>query len=179
MPYVLKGYHFAVVVRNVEVDYEKEIVQTLLLIPLSEYAYIYHRKEDSDSKTNHYHIYIHTKEQKTLKFISDIFGVNVVDVELLNVPRKFIRYLIHCDSPDKYQYEVFDIKTNIENIEEICRKDLSVKEFEHSDLKLLTEFILDNDISSFREAVFAVLQAYPQKLVVLSKYSFYFKQIIY
>lgn len=82
------------------------------------YAYVLHNKdvsEDGELKTPHYHMYLYTKDrvrESTLRNkLSTMMGCNLdgCKVEYAQSPRSCIRYLVHKDSPDKYQYEHCEI----------------------------------------------------------------------
>lgn len=109
----LKGYWFMVVFRNKKKDFECDISDLILISDsrIKEYAYIFHDKDKS--KTKHFHLVLHTFKQTTLQTIAKLFNIKVADVELVDVPNKAIRYLIHADNKEKEQYTIDNVVTNM------------------------------------------------------------------
>lgn len=84
------------------------------------YAYILHDKDTKDDgslKPPHYHFRVFSDLQKTLSAWSKLFDVAENYVEKLDDKRLSIRYLIHLDNKEKYQYNENCIVTNIEDID--------------------------------------------------------------
>lgn len=75
------------------------------------YAYIYHEHDDTDK---HIHILAYDEGGTTLKAHCKRFESVIPSNFVLKVfsPRAMARYLIHKDSPEKYQYNYTDIITN-------------------------------------------------------------------
>lgn len=91
------------------------------------YAYILHDK-DFDDKTGelikpHYHLRVFDTNQRTISAWSKIFNVEEHDIETLKDKKRAIRYLIHLDSPNKYQYSMYDVTSNIYDIEDYFKED--------------------------------------------------------
>lgn len=75
------------------------------------YAYIYH---DKDNTNKHLHMLLYDEGGTSLKAHCQRFESVIPPNFVLKVwsPRAMARYLVHKDSPDKYQYNVKDIVTN-------------------------------------------------------------------
>ena len=91
-----------------------EHFQPLLSITKSSYtwyAYIYHEHDDTDK---HIHILAYDEGGTSLKAHCKRFESVIPPNFVLKVfsPRAMARYLIHKDSPEKYQYDYNDIITN-------------------------------------------------------------------
>ena len=76
------------------------------------YAYIIHNK-DKDKKglilKNHYHIIIRLENASTIDALSKKLGVPSNYIQRIKNERAYIRYLIHFDNQEKYQYQLEDI----------------------------------------------------------------------
>ena len=109
--------------RNVElILYDVDVVGEVLEIVSHlgmEYAYIYHNKDVNDSgvlKKAHYHFMIFSDTQRTLEAWSKLLDVPTNMIEQIKNKISAIRYLIHCDNNEKFQYQVEDICSNFEII---------------------------------------------------------------
>lgn len=82
---------------------------------VQKYAYIEHNKdvdENGELKKSHYHLYLYFPKQQDVAPIMKIFNVN--HIEAIQDEDATIRYFIHKNNPEKYQYEIDDIKTNFD-----------------------------------------------------------------
>lgn len=127
-----------------------------------EYAYIFHNKdlkEDlSDFKKAHYHFQVYYEYQKELTTWGNIFHIPLTRVQKISNKKSAIRYLIHCDNNDKFQYEIIDIISNFEIIkyfdklisDENCELELIFTYIEYHKrvigYKELIDYVLDNNI---------------------------------
>lgn len=116
--------------RNVElIIYDKDILDQKLDILntfVCEYAYILHDKDIDDNGElikPHYHLRIFGVNQKSVSAWADFLQVKENEIQFLENKRRAIRYLIHLDSPKKYQYNSLDIITNIYGIEDYFTQD--------------------------------------------------------
>lgn len=87
-----------------------------------QYGYILHNNDIDENGCiikPHYHFYGRFQNPHTLssvhKQLSD-FNISEQQIDVVNNFRGAIRYLIHTNNPDKYQYSPFDVVSNIENI---------------------------------------------------------------
>lgn len=74
------------------------------------YAYIIHDKDEG--KTPHIHFVLNITGCRTIKSICEVLECDYQDVQVARRPRGSIRYLIHIDDIDKYQYKKEQIITN-------------------------------------------------------------------
>lgn len=152
--------------RNIElILYDIEEVYNCITICNNnnfEYAYILHNKdlkEDlSDFKKSHYHFQVYNEFQKELLTWSKLFGLNFARVQKISNKKSAIRYLIHADNNDKFQYDIVDINSNFEIIkyfdklisDENCEIDLIFTYIDFHKRKIgikeLIDYVLDNNI---------------------------------
>ena len=95
------SYNFDEVFRNLK-SYKK-------------WAYIVHDKdknENGDYKKLHYHFILHLDNACTPKALSKKIGLSTQFIQNIRNERSVVRYLIHIDDDDKYQYSKNDIITS-------------------------------------------------------------------
>lgn len=147
--------------RNVDIIlYDRENIENMIDICLAnslEYAYIYHDK-DIEEKTGelkkaHFHFRVFSDLQKSTSAWSKLFNVSENYVEKLDDKRLSIRYLIHLDNAEKYQYNQNEIVSNIEDINKYFQDN---KQEESKQLKDIMNYIDNimgyiyfNDVKNF------------------------------
>lgn len=97
-------YDFANVLANVTEYFDK-------------WCYILHDKdlnEDGTLKKAHYHVYGKFDTARTPQTVSNALGVGVASLRAVSSWRGAVRYTIHLDHPDKYQYSADDVVANFE-----------------------------------------------------------------
>lgn len=121
-------------------------------------------KEDNTLKKAHWHVLLYFPNQKLISTIKKDLGVNDSDFYEIKSLSGQLRYLIHYDDEDKYQYNVNDI---FGDRFMISKFNLSIKSInsESEDVALildfissqkpklpdLLQFVIDNDLyASFR-----------------------------
>lgn len=126
------------------------------------YAYILHN-QDKDNKGNfkkpHYHIIIKLDNATTIDALSKKLGVPKNYIQNIRNERAYIRYLIHFDDADKFQYELGDIK-NSRLYERYIKKCFEDKETEEEIIVKINAFInnlKDKNISN-TDALFLLIQ---------------------
>lgn len=133
--------------RNVElilydIDKVGEILEKVSHLDM-EYAYIRHDKDLNDSgvvKKAHYHFMIFSDTQRTITAWSSLLDVPSNMIENIKNKISAIRYLIHCDNNDKYQYQIEDICTNIE----IAKYFKNTISNENNEIELIIYYIFDH-----------------------------------
>lgn len=154
-----------------------------------EYAYILHDKDkyaddviDDDSKEvlhkagdlkkPHWHVIICFKNPRSVNSIME--ELKLSHVETCNF-YAYSRYLIHKDSPQKYQYSREDIHTNMQlRIDNALERDYNSQE---QDTRILLKFIFENQNQSFIS--FRQLTEYAMEhdcLLDLKRNTFFYKQ---
>lgn len=152
--------------RNVElILYDLEDVYRCVMLCNKnnfEYAYIYHDKdlkEDlNDFKKAHYHFQVYNENDKELTTWARVFDIDLPRVQKISNKKAAIRYLIHADNNDKFQYEIINITSNFEIIkyfdklvsDENCEIDLIFTYIEYHKRKIgvkeIIDYVLDNNI---------------------------------
>ena len=74
------------------------------------FAFIAHDKDEG--KGLHIHFVINCVGSRSIKSICEVLECDYQDVQIANRPRSCIRYLVHADDKQKYQYNISDIVTN-------------------------------------------------------------------
>lgn len=79
------------------------------------YALILHDKDmlDGELKKPHYHVDIWYDNARYLSPILQWLGIESNYIQVSNNATHDLRYLIHKDDPDKYQYSIDDVETNM------------------------------------------------------------------
>lgn len=85
----------------------------------ADFCYILHDKdvtENGELKKPHIHWLGRRKNASSVNYIADVMGLKVNEIEVIRNWKGAIRYLTHIDYPDKYQYSIEDINSNMEDI---------------------------------------------------------------
>lgn len=145
-------------------------------LPCVKYAYIYHDKdilESGELKKPHYHIYLSFDKKVRYTTIAKSFGV-VANSELIQPVRYVpttIRYFVHFDDLDKYQYNLSDLITfNIDrdfifNLESNEQKETSavLDLFEYiklytPTLSMLFKYACDNGLYGYYRKNYSIIK---------------------
>lgn len=124
--------------RNVEIIlYDENLLYDKLQI-LNKYkniqwAYIMH---DKDNVKDHYHLRIFCEDKKSISAWAKLLKVEKHDIETLKYKKLSIRYLVHLDNPEKYQYSFDNIISNFE-----VKSYLTNQSSETDDITLILSFI--------------------------------------
>ena len=116
---------FNIVIESVDKQHERILqisdILDVLKIICEEYYLIRHYadlNENGELKREHYHAVIRLskriRKMTLIKLLSEALNIssNMISCEILYNKRAAIRYLIHLDNPEKYQYEELNIFTN-------------------------------------------------------------------
>lgn len=82
-----------------------------------EFAWIVHDSDfddDGSLKKIHIHWVGRKKNATTLSKVSKVSGVGENMVEFCRNFKKMVRYLVHIDNPNKYQYKIEDVECNFD-----------------------------------------------------------------
>lgn len=80
-----------------------------------QWAYILHDSDtsaDGDPKKVHYHFYGKCPTPRSPQSVSNVIGVPLESIRNVNKWKSAIRYLIHADNPEKFQYEPDSVSAN-------------------------------------------------------------------
>lgn len=97
------------------------------------YAYIIHDKdlqESGEVKKKHFHVIIKLDNATTIKALAKKIGIPENFIQHARNERAMVRYLIHFDDDDKYQYQLSEIKSsrNYERYVKKCFDDLETED---------------------------------------------------
>lgn len=124
--------------------------KALSLIPdYCDYALIEHDSDiddDGQLKKPHVHVFIRFPNPRYLNSVAKDFGIASNYIRPCGDSRSFVRYLVHKDSPSKFQYDENSIKTNIPDFVRECL--LSNRDKSESE-KVLEVLELLDDIHSY------------------------------
>lgn len=92
-----------------------------VLVKATEYfakwCYVLHDKDVNDDgtpKKAHYHVYGKLDTPRTPQSVVNALGVGVSSLRVVSSWRAAVRYTVHIDHPDKYQYSADDVVANFE-----------------------------------------------------------------
>lgn len=81
------------------------------------WCYVLHDKDVNDDgtpKKAHYHVYGNLDTTRTPQSVANALGVGVASLRVVSSWRAAVRYTVHIDHPDKYQYSADDVIANFE-----------------------------------------------------------------
>lgn len=164
-------------IRNVEIiSYDIEEVYSIIDKAKKnniDYYYIYHNldiNDDGTLKKPHYHIQLYNDNQKLIENWQKFYNVPSNRIEKIHNKIQAIRYLIHCDNNEKFQYQLEDIVTNSEIIKyfkstisnennEIELIYLHITKLKrHIGYKELWDFVIDNGIWSTYRRNYSIIK---------------------
>lgn len=123
------------------------------------YIYILHNRdlnENNEIKKEHYHIILHFPNARSLATLSRQLGIKenlFYQIKSLNGQ---LRYLIHYDDDDKTRYETDEVKGTLYMLGKF-KKSFKDSQDEASDVSLIYEFIVDNEIDDLHTLLSFVL----------------------
>lgn len=157
------------------VSYDVEPTEyELSILGVKEYARILHDNDfldDGTLKKAHYHVYLKFYKKKDINVIAKIFNIKPNLVQKVKNKGALIRYFIHKDNPEKYQYSDFEILSNFDIYEFL--------EYSVSDCQFVLNVInkiRDNEIKTFTDLVYYSLSS--NKADYVSKRAYFFKCLI-
>lgn len=126
------------------------------------HAYILHDKdlketeEIEEEKKNHIHCYLQFENARSFRSISKWLGIEDRFIQGISNRNSYLRYLVHLDNPEKYQYKLTDLRSAGLDSEIEKAFSLSVNLSSGHEFKLMYEFIVSShkilsyrDLSSF------------------------------
>lgn len=90
-------------------SYDYDGVVSAIEETFHEWAYVLHdsdTEDDGTPKKTHLHWVGRFEDAKTVSSVAKKLGVQPNEIEIVRNWKKFLRYLVHADSPDKYQYDM-------------------------------------------------------------------------
>ncbi len=123
---------------------EKDILTLEYIKNNYNYAYIIHNKDTDDDgvvKKEHIHTIIMFENAKEMKTVAKELNIEQNRIEKIKSLKYMIRYLIHLDQPEKAQYDIKEIKTNLKDI----AKYFKTQSFEQQEMLKILEYIYSID----------------------------------
>ncbi len=124
-----------------------------------DYAYIKHDKDLkqdlSDFKDLHFHFLIFMPNQKTISALSKILNVGENYIQFVKNKRGAIRYLTHADNNDKADYDILDIKSNMD----LTKYFQNIVSDESVEIEMIIEFIQVSRAISYKALMRFVIDA--------------------
>lgn len=116
-----------------------------------DYVMILHNKDvlkSGEPKKEHYHVVIHFKSARYKKAVAKELGIEENYITGCDLKAQ-LRYLIHIDDKDKYQYEIDEVKGTLKKLFldyiEVNRKNMSIE------IKEIIQGIEENKILTIKE----------------------------
>lgn len=126
------------------------------------YAYILHNKDKDNKgqfKKPHYHIIIRLDNATTIDALSRKLGVPSNYIQNIKNERSYIRYLIHFDDAEKYQYQLEDICCSRYYQRKIMKSFEDIETEEDIIIKIYNKIDELNDLKiDKRESIFHLIQ---------------------
>lgn len=169
--------------------YEEPSKELLIELGVKEYAYIKHdldtwteedEKESPEHVTGtlkkaHYHVYVTLYKKKTLNGFRNIVKKfhNIQDflINQCTSPAGAIRYLVHKDNPEKFQYSGNQIETNMD-----LRSYFDLELSDSAFIGIMLELAECGEFKHFRDMV-RVANEYGKMDLLVSK-AYFFKSLL-
>lgn len=138
----IRSHNFDIVIYEDTTDYDYfEVLRKVLAC--ESFAYIKHDKDlssDNTLKKVHYHIILHFSNCRTINSISNYLGVPSNYINSIKSLKGAIRYLVHRDNDDKFQYNINDISYS-ENFTEKINYAFTNEKTQHDILITILNYI--------------------------------------
>lgn len=151
-------------VRNVGIilypeDYSHILALAYIKHNFENYIFILHNRdltEDNTPKKEHYHVILHFPNARNISTLSKQLGIAenlFYEIKSLNGQ---LRYLIHYDDDEKTRYQIDEVRGTLYMLSKF-KKSFKESQDEISDVGLIYEFIIDNDIEDLQILLHFVL----------------------
>lgn len=123
MAEIKKYRNFSGVIYPDSTSYDCETVKNNIKSRFKQWAFCLHDSDvndDGELKKAHIH-WVGAGDARTLVSCAKILGLAEHDIEICKNCKIMVRYLIHLDDSDKYQYLPSDIESNWKNLDIILR----------------------------------------------------------
>lgn len=169
-----RGRNFATVI------YSEENEKLLRELKIPCFISPWHDKDinpNGEPKKPHKHVLINYEGVKSIEQVQrDISEFGGVGCEVVKSNRAYGRYLCHLDNPEKAQYNINDV-TSVGGLDYIELINSTADEF--ATLEEICDYILDNNIVSFRDFLFFCRnQKRDWYLLIIRKQLYCVKEII-
>ena len=112
------------------------------------YIYILHDKDFDENgviKKEHYHVILRFPNQRNISTLAKKLNIGENNFYEIKSFTGQLRYLIHYDDDEKYQYEPSEVKGTLYMLGKF-KQSLKSSQDELSEVSLIYEFIVNNDI---------------------------------
>lgn len=92
-------------------------------IKFKEWAYVLHDRDtddDGNPKKAHMH-WVGRGDPRTVTAVANFLGLACNDIELGKNFKALVQYLIHLNNPEKFQYSIHDVTSNIAELPSLLR----------------------------------------------------------
>lgn len=124
------------------------------------YIYILHDRDTDENgkpKKEHYHVILRFNNQRNISTIAKKLGIGENNFYEIKSLTGQLRYLIHYDDDDKFQYDVSDVKGTLYMISKF-KQSLKSSQDETSEVSLIYEFIENSQIDDLHILLDYVLE---------------------
>ena len=149
----VRGLHFNAILYPDATNYDCYAVIDSLPDVFEKYALILHdcdTDENGELKKPHFHVYGKRSGQSTCKATAKKLGIDENALEYVRSWKRFVRYLIHADNPEKYQYDPSLVESNFE-IQNILDPTTEAKK-----VKEIVDQIMDGNTSTYGLVTYAL-----------------------
>ena len=118
-----KYRNFSGVIYPDSTSYDFDTVKDRIKSKFKQYAFCLHDMDvtdDGELKKPHVH-WVATGDPRSLSACAKLLGLQEHEVEVTKNCKSMIRYLLHLDDPDKFQYSPDCLESNWKNLEQIIR----------------------------------------------------------
>lgn len=124
----------------------------------------------------HYHFILSFNNQKSLAVVRSVLGTLGKVEKLKTTKRAMLRYFLHLDNPEKFQYQSYG--------GEIVAIDFSMEDYYHEGnmeaMKIIANLCVNNDFRDIQDLIFFLSSsnAYQHLLLNVSKQTFFYKEFV-
>lgn len=124
------------------------------------YIYILHDKDFDENgviKKEHYHVILRFPNQRNISIIAKKLNIGENNFYEIKSFTGQLRYLIHYDDDEKYQYDPSEVKGTLYMLGKF-KQSLKSSQDETSEVSLIYEFIVNNNISDLHTLLDYVIE---------------------
>lgn len=131
---------------------------------------------DGTKKKPHWHVILTFENKKSFHQIKEIADkLNAPIPQACESLRGYIRYLVHTDNPEKYQYDKADIENHgVADIARYFQNTASIRAI----LKALTSYIRDEEVTNYADFMEYAIEKGDDWFDVASSHTIYFSALL-
>lgn len=100
------------------------VIKPYVLGTVPKWAYILHDKDDA--KNNHYHLYVEYENPRSFASVANDLHIPVNQLQGVISKKGILSYLTHDNEPDKYHYDLSEVESNFDIVEEKTEPEVDV-----------------------------------------------------